>query len=162
MSEAKGAWPLRCDKVSSLAVSSCGTLLKGGQRVLTRKGPLVAKLNNKEREWVEARQRYGLTHAQVQMARELELIPRSLAKLTEVPVPTYVQQLYLERFGRVEPEVVVTIENRAKQEQKDNAMEKLARQKLGPRPKEPEPPPPKPQKRKKNRPHVSIPPRQRG
>lgn len=116
----------------------------------------MAKLNNKEKEWVDARQRYGLTHAQVQMGRELEILPRSLAKLTDITVPEYVQQLYLERFGLAEPAVVVTVENRAKQEQKDNAMEKLAQKKLGPKPKEPEPlPAPKP--RKKNRPHVSIP-----
>ncbi len=116
----------------------------------------MAKLNNKEKEWVDARQRYSLTHAQVQMARELEIIPRSLAKLTDISVPEYVQQHYLERFGRSEPAVVVSIESRAKQEQKDNAMEKLALKKLGPKPKEPEPLPVA-RPRKKNRPHVSIP-----
>ena len=120
----------------------------------------MAKLNNKEKEWVEARQRYALSHAQVQMARELEIIPRSLAK--QADVPAYVQQLYLERFGRSEPETVVTIENRARQEQRDNAMEKLALKKLAAQPKEPEAPPkpaPKPASkvRKKNRPHLSYP-----
>jgi len=123
----------------------------------------VAKLNNREKEWVEARQRYALSHAQVQMARELEIIPRSLAK--QADVPAYVQQLYLERFGRSEPETVVTIENRARQEQRDIAMEKLALKKLAGQPKEPkepEPPPkpaPKPaaKARKKNRPHISYP-----
>ena len=115
----------------------------------------MAKLNNKEKEWVDARQRYALTHAQVQMGRELEILPRSLAKQTDVPA--YLEQLYLERFGRTEPAIVVTVENRARQEQRDNAMEKLAQKKLGPKPKEPEPPPPAPKPRKKNRPHVSIP-----
>lgn len=114
----------------------------------------MAKLNKKEKEWLDARQRYSLSHAQVQMGRELEIIPRMLAKQSDVAA--YIQELYLERFGRAEPAVVVTIENRARQEQKDNAMEKLAQKKLGPKPKEPEPLP-APQPRKKNRPHVSIP-----
>jgi hypothetical protein len=83
----------------------------------------VAKLSLKEREWVEARQRYGLSHALVQMARELEIIPRSLAKVRDVPA--HVQLLYLERFGRSEPETVLSVENRARQEQREIAMEKL-------------------------------------
>mgnify|MGYP003603020468 CR=1 FL=1 len=115
----------------------------------------MAKLNNKEKEWVEMRQRFSLSHAQVQMARELELVPRALAKQPDVPA--LIEHLYLERFGRNEPETVVTIENRARQEQRENAMEKLALKKLGPRPKEPEPPKPAPKPRKKNRPQVSIP-----
>ena len=122
----------------------------------------MAKLNNKEREWVEARQRYALSHAQVQMGRELEIIPRSLAKINEGTVAEFIAQLYLERFGRSEPETVVTIENRARQEQRDNAMEKIAQKKAAAMAKEP-PPEPKPaykhppKPRKKNRPEVSIP-----
>lgn len=122
----------------------------------------MAKLNNREKEWVEVRQRYSLSHAQVQMGRELELLPRSLAKQSDVPA--YLQQLYQERFGRAEPEVVVSIENRAKQEQKDNALEKLAQKKLASQPAEPEPPlppPPKPKpearKKKSKHPPVSYP-----
>lgn len=122
----------------------------------------MAKLNKKELEWVEVRQRFTLTHAQVQMARELEIVPRSLAKLADLPVPAYIEGQYLQQFGRPAPKVVVSIEDRAKQEQKDNAMEKLERKKLARKAAAPEPPPPKPQKRKKNRPHVSIPPRGRG
>jgi len=122
----------------------------------------MAKLNKKELEWAEVRQRFSLTHAQVQMGRELEILPRSLAKLTDIPVPTYLERQYLEQFGRPAPKVVTSIEERAKQEQKDNAMEKLEGKKLARKAAAPEPPPPKPQKRKKNRPHVSIPPRGRG
>lgn len=122
----------------------------------------MAKLNKKELEWLEVRQRYSLTHAQVQMARELELIPRSLAKLTDPPVPVFIERQYLEQFGRPAPRLVTSIEDRAKQEQKDNALEKLERKKLPKKAAAPDPPPAKPQKRKKNRPHVSIPPRGRG
>lgn len=128
----------------------------------------MAKLNNKEKEWVEIRQRFQLSHAQVQMARELELLPRALAKQPDVP--GYLQLQYQERFGRPEPEVVVSIENRARQEQRDNAMEKIARQKEASMPKEPEPPPPPPPKpavrvKKKKLPDITYPgkrPRKKG
>ena len=131
----------------------------------------MAKLSIKEREWVQLRQRYNLTHAQVQMARELDIVPRSLAKLTDMSVPTYVQRLYFEEFGRQSPKVVLSIEERAKQEQKEKAMQKVNRLKPGPKsplaeevetvapPRKASRPAPKP--RKKNRPHVSIPPRGR-
>jgi hypothetical protein len=122
----------------------------------------MAKLNKQELEWLEARQRFTLTHAQVQMARELELIPRKLGKLTDSPVSVFIECQYREQFGRPAPRLVTSIEDRAKQEQRDNALEKLERKKLSKRAAAPEPPPPKPQKRKKNRPHVSIPPRRRG
>ena len=134
----------------------------GGAAWAHWKASPMAKLNKKELEWLEVRQRYSLTHAQVQMARELELIPRSLAKLTDPPVPVFIERQYLEQFGRPAPRLVTSIEDRAKQEQKDNALEKLERKKLPKKAAAPDPPPAKPQKRKKNRPHVSIPPRGRG
>lgn len=121
----------------------------------------MAKLSIKEREWVQARQRYGLSHAQVQMGRELGLLPRSLAKVNEGDVPGHIEQLYRQRFLREQPESVLSIEDRAKEELREKAMSKLHPPK--PEPKAPEPPP-TPQKRKKNRPHVAVPrpPRKRG
>jgi hypothetical protein len=112
----------------------------------------MAKLSIKEREWVEARQRYGLTHAQVQMGRELGLLPRSLAKIENVP--GHLQDLYRQRFLREEPETVLSVEERAKEELREKALRKVNRAKAEPKAKEP---PPTPQKRKKNRPHVSVP-----
>jgi hypothetical protein len=113
----------------------------------------MAKLNNREREWVELRQRYKLSHAEVQMGRELEIVPRSLAKISDVAA--HLRALYLDRFGRDQPETVLSVEERAKLEQREKAIKKLHPVK----PEQPETPPPAPQKRKKNRPHVSVPPR---
>ena len=58
------------------------------------------------RAWVEARRRHRLSHAQVQMARELGLNPGKLGKLSnhrqepwKAPLPQFIEHLYLKRFG---------------------------------------------------------------
>ncbi len=71
-------------------------------------------------DWIEARKRFHLSHAQVQMARELGMNPKKLGKLDnhdqerrKVPLPQFIEHLYLKRFGKERPEVVVSIEKRA-------------------------------------------------
>jgi hypothetical protein len=71
--------------------------------------------------WVEARRRHRFTHAQVQMARELGLNPAKLGKLDnhekepwKAPLPQFIEQLYLKRFGRAAPESVISIEERVR------------------------------------------------
>lgn len=44
-------------------------------------GKTPKSLPPRARAWTEARQRYHLSHAQVQMARELGLDPRKLGKI---------------------------------------------------------------------------------
>lgn len=63
--------------------------------------------------WVEARRRFKLSDARVQMARELGLNPRKLGKLAnykqqpwKVPLPAYIERLYEKQFGRSRPERV--------------------------------------------------------
>jgi hypothetical protein len=67
--------------------------------------------------WIEARKRFHLTHAHVQMARELGMNPNKLGKLDnheqeawKAPLPQFIEHLYLERFGKERPEVAVSIE----------------------------------------------------
>lgn len=67
--------------------------------------------------WVEARRRFKLSDARVQMARELGLNPRKLGKLAnykqqpwKVPLPAYIERLYEKQFGRSRPERVRSIE----------------------------------------------------
>src|SRR5690242_3142096 len=68
--------------------------------------------------WVEARKRYHLSHAQVQMACELGLNPRKFGKLAnhqqepwKAPLPQFIEHLYVKRFGRERPPVVTPAEN---------------------------------------------------
>lgn len=63
--------------------------------------------------WIEARKRYHLSHAQVQMGRELGLNPRKLGKMAnhrqepwKAPLPQYIEHLYFKRFRRALPQVV--------------------------------------------------------
>ena len=71
--------------------------------------------------WVEARTRYHLSHAQVQMGRELGLNPRKLGKVAnhrqepwKAPLPQFIEQLYLKRFGRERPQTVMPAEKWAR------------------------------------------------
>jgi hypothetical protein len=57
--------------------------------------------------WVEARERFHLSHAQIQMARELGLNPKRLGKLAntnqepwKIPLPQFIERLYRKRFKR--------------------------------------------------------------
>ena len=72
-------------------------------------------------EWAEARKRHHLSHAHVQMARELGMNPKKLGKLDnhdqelwKVPLPEFIEHLYLKRFGRERPQVVMSVEERAR------------------------------------------------
>ena len=70
--------------------------------------------------WKQARRRHRLSHAHVQMARELGMNPKKLGGLDnhrqepwKVPLPQFIEHLYLKRFGREQPERVISIEGRA-------------------------------------------------
>jgi len=74
--------------------------------------------------WVEARKRYHLSHAHVQMARELGLNPRKLGKIAnhkqelwKAPLPQFIEHLYLKRFGRERPQSVLPVEKMARYRQ---------------------------------------------
>ena len=78
------------------------------------------KIPNNVREWIEARRRFRLSHAQVQMARELGMNPRKLGKLDnhkqeswKLPLPAFIETLFFKRFGKRLPDTVLTIEQRA-------------------------------------------------
>jgi hypothetical protein len=67
--------------------------------------------------WIDARQRFRLSHAHVQMARELGMNPRKLGKLAnddqeqwKLPLPQFIAALYVKRFGKARPDIVRTIE----------------------------------------------------
>src|SRR5262249_8850846 len=83
--------------------------------------------------WMDARRRHKLSHAQVQMARELGMKPRKLGKLDnhkqerwKVPLTQYIEELYLRRFGKAAPEEIISIEKRARR-----LAEKTAKRKAG-------------------------------
>jgi hypothetical protein len=82
--------------------------------------------------WIDARQRWSLSHVQVQMARELGLNPKKFGSLAnhrqerwKRPLPEFITHLYVKRFGKM-PAVVRTIEEiaaaeMAKRQARDDA-----------------------------------------
>jgi hypothetical protein len=80
-----------------------------------------SNLDPKLQAWVDARQRHHLSHAHVQMARELGLNPSKLGgkdthrqEPWKLPLPEFIEHLYETRFGKTRPDVVTTIEERAR------------------------------------------------
>jgi hypothetical protein len=104
--------------------------LKENSRKMARK----AGVNDKLQSWIDARKRHHLTHAQVQMARELGMNPKKFGKLDnsdqerwKMLLPEYIESLYLRRFNKEKPDVVLSIEDRArlqKQKKDDRREEK--------------------------------------
>jgi hypothetical protein len=82
------------------------------------------KPSPKLQAWIDARKRHRLSHAQVQMARELGMNPAKLGKLDnhrqepwKLPLPQLIEALYLERFGKRAPAAVLSIEAHGRREQ---------------------------------------------
>jgi len=80
--------------------------------------------------WIQARKRFHLSDAQVQMAREIGLNPKKLGKIAnhkqepwKMPLPQFIEHLYRQRYGKDLPAVVMSIEEKAEM----NHRKKLAR-----------------------------------
>jgi hypothetical protein len=87
--------------------------------------------------WIEARERFHLSHAQVQMARELGMNPTKLGKFDnhrqapwKVPLPQFIEHLYFKAFGKERPEIVMSIEERARAKEAKRAVRKEARRRV--------------------------------
>lgn len=72
---------------------------------------------HKLQPWIEARRKHRLSHAQVQMARELGLNPAKLGKIDnhhqepwKIPLPDFIAKCYRKSFGRDQPLEVLTLE----------------------------------------------------
>jgi len=85
-------------------------------------------------DWIAARKRFQLSHAHVQMARELGMNPRKLGKLDnqeqepwKAPLPQFIEHLYAKRFGKERPEVVMSVEEQALAKEAARATRKAER-----------------------------------
>ncbi|MGA2607773.1 MAG: hypothetical protein ABSH01_09995 [Terriglobia bacterium] len=72
--------------------------------------------------WIDARKRFHLSHAQIQMARELGMNPRKLGGLAnheqepwKAPLPIFIERIYPKRFGKAKPDRIVSIEDRVRE-----------------------------------------------
>lgn len=95
----------------------------------------TTRLDPKLQAWIDVRKRHHLSHAHVQMARELGMNPAKLGGIdnhrqepSKLPLPEFIEHLYEERFGKTLPDVVTTIEERARAAAAKDAERKAKKQ----------------------------------
>ena len=81
--------------------------------------PRAGFIPEKLKPWIEARQRYHLSHAQVQMARELGMNPKRFGGIAnhwqepwKLPLPQFIEECFQKRFGRKQPLDIRSIEDK--------------------------------------------------
>ncbi len=86
------------------------------------------KIPDKFQIWMDVRKKYHLSHAHIQMARELGMNPKKFGKIAnhkqepwKAPLPVFIENLYFKRFGKKRPGEVKSIEQLAKAKQKKKA-----------------------------------------
>jgi hypothetical protein len=92
------------------------------------------KSSQKVQAWIEARKRHRLSHAHVQMARELGMNPKKLGKKDnhdqepwKMPLRQYIEHLYFKRFGKERPELVLSIEEKERRNKEKKARQREAK-----------------------------------
>jgi len=80
-----------------------------------------ARIPDQLQAWITARKRHYLSHAHMQMARELGMNPKTLGKIDnadqepwKLPLPAFIELLYHKRYGKDRPDVVYSIEEPAR------------------------------------------------
>jgi len=86
------------------------------------------KVPEKYQIWIDARKKFHLSHAHIQMARELGLNPKKFGKIAndkqepwKAPLPVFIEGLYFKRFGKKQPDEVKSIEQLFKAREKKKA-----------------------------------------
>ena len=81
--------------------------------------PKAGFIPDKLKPWIEARQRHHLSHAQVQMARELGMNPKKLGGIAnhrqepwKLPLPQFIEHCYEKQFRRRQPHDIRSIEEK--------------------------------------------------
>jgi hypothetical protein len=77
----------------------------------------MKRIPSKLQPWFEARRRFNLSPAHIQMARELGMNPKKFGSLAneaqepwKVPLKAFIEQCYRKRFGRSQPENLRSLE----------------------------------------------------
>ncbi len=90
---------------------------------------------NKFRPWIEAREKYHLSHSHIQMARELGLNPKKFGGLGntkqqqwKLPLPEFIEELYFKHFNKRAPDSVISIEQLIKEKSRKKAERKARKE----------------------------------
>jgi hypothetical protein len=99
------------------------------------------KIPGKLQVWIDARKKYHLSHAHIQMARELGLNPRKFGKIAnhrqepwKAPLPVFIEDIYFKRFKKKRPDNIKSIEksfkDRLKSKEKRRTKKQLNKEKM--------------------------------
>lgn len=93
------------------------------------------KIPDKYKVWVEARQKFHLSHAHIQMARELGMNPKKFGSLAnhqqerwKAPLPVFIEACYYKRFKKTRPDKVLSIEDQLKEVRRKKEEKRQARE----------------------------------
>jgi hypothetical protein len=82
-------------------------------------------LSPKYQIWINARKKFRLSHAHIQMARELGMNPKKFGSLAnhnqepwKEPLPDFIKSLYFKHFGKEKPENTRSVEQVVKDKKK--------------------------------------------
>ena len=102
------------------------------------------KIPKKYQRWIDARKRFHLSHAHIQMARELGMNPKKFGGLAntkqepwKLPLPDFIEELYFKHFKKTRPDNVRSIEqmvkdyNKKKEERRDRRLKEKESQQSG-------------------------------
>jgi hypothetical protein len=97
-------------------------------------GKKTNPIPQKYQAWVEARKTYHLSHAHIQMARELGMNPKKFGSLAnhkqepwKLPLPQFIEHLYLKHFKKTRPDQVCSIEEMVTAQREKKHLKKEAR-----------------------------------
>ena len=99
------------------------------------------KIPEKLQVWIDARKKYHLSHAHIQMARELGLNPRKFGKIAnhrqepwKAPLPVFIEDIYFKRFRKKRPDNIKSIEkilkDRLRSKEKRRIKKQLNKEKI--------------------------------
>lgn len=93
------------------------------------------KIPEKYQVWIDARKRFHLSHAHIQMARELGMDPKKFGKLAnhkqepwKAPLPVFIEDCYFNRFGKARPDDVRSVKERLGELERKREQRRLCKQ----------------------------------
>ena len=93
------------------------------------------KIPEKLQAWIDARKKYHLSHAHIQMARELGLNPRKFGKIAnhrqepwKAPLPVFIEDIYFKRFKKRRPDNIKSIEQILKDRMRSKERRRINKQ----------------------------------
>ena len=91
----------------------------------------MSKTALKLQPWLDARRRFKLSHAHIQMAYELGMNPKKFGSLAtekqqpwKAPLPEFIEHCYFKRFKRAEPTQVRSLEQMMEADESRRKMKK--------------------------------------